>query len=194
MLEGESTGFGYGLDVGGEGEGDIKQYSWPSTSPWTEVLLTGWRRTDGREEGQTETGAVGLGVGLGETRLLSGQSGFYVDCKMMCWARMLALSVWIPQGRTDLGIVKSSSVYRGCFKLREDRSQTEMEEGPAWALGALDIQASGSEEGARKGEKKSEDWRVGEKLASIVMTWREEGLSQRRGWSSCCRVLRALRM
>lgn len=33
MLEGESTGFGYGLDVGGEGEGDIKQYSWPSTSP-----------------------------------------------------------------------------------------------------------------------------------------------------------------
>lgn len=33
MLEGESTGFGYGLDVGGEGEVDIKRYSWSLTSP-----------------------------------------------------------------------------------------------------------------------------------------------------------------
>lgn len=88
-------------------------------------------KEDRQEEGQTETGVVELGVGVGETRLLSGQNGFYVDCKMMCLARSLALSVWIPLGRTDLGIVKSSSVYRGCFKLREDRSQEEMEEGPA---------------------------------------------------------------
>lgn len=118
-----------------------------------------------------------------------GRSGFYIDCRMMCLARRLALSAWIPQERTDLGIVKSSSGHRGCFKLQEDRSQAEMEEGLA---GALHVQ-SGSEEGARKGEK-SEDREVGEKLASVVMKCREEGLSQRGGRSSCCRALRALRM
>ena len=60
--------------------------------------------------------------------------------------------------------------------------------------GALGVQASGSEEGARKGEEKSEDWGVGEKLASVVMKRREKGLSQSRVWSFCCRALRALRM
>lgn len=133
MLEGESTGFGYGLDVGGEGEVDIKRYSWSLTSPWTEVPFTGWRRTDRWEEGQTWDWGGGAGGGGEESRLLSGQGGFYVDCKMMCLASRLALSVWVPQERTDLGIVKFPSAYRGCFKLREDRSQEDMDEGPAWA-------------------------------------------------------------
>lgn len=52
MLEGDSTGFGYGLDVGGEGEVDLKQYPWVLKKPVNRSAV--YRLTDRQTGGGTD--------------------------------------------------------------------------------------------------------------------------------------------